>query len=209
LSLRQLGGSQYNMGTYLNRPQSQHMRTDQSVTVHRSEYQPATHQCSRIKLTFDLDTTNTQVTAQHSLIPTALGQVLKLNGSADLRLVSIQIDGQALPTSRYRLEADTLAITGIDHPCTLTIVGTLNPETNKALSGLYVSGGNFFTQCEAEGFRRITWFQDRPDVMSLYEVLIRANAKTFPVLLSNGLYPMADISLNGKIPFQSHVICLR
>jgi aminopeptidase N len=175
------------------------MRTDQSVTVHRSEYLPATHRCSQIKLTFDLDTTNTQVTAQHSLMPTASGQVLKLNGSADLHLISIQIDDQPLPSSRYTLEADTLSITGIDHACTLTIVGKLNPETNKALSGLYVSGGNFFTQCEAEGFRRITWFQDRPDVMSLYEVLIRANAKAFPVLLSNG-----NLISSGPLPDGRH-----
>ncbi len=187
------------MGTNLNRPQSLNMRTDQSITIHRSEYQPATHQCSRIKLTFDLDTTNTQVTAQHRLIPTKAGQVLKLNGSADLQLVSIQIDDQALPTSRYAVDADTLSITGIDQACTLTIVGKLNPETNKALSGLYVSGGNFFTQCEAEGFRRITWFQDRPDVMSLYEVLIRADAKAFPVLLSNG-----NLISSGPLPDGRH-----
>ncbi|MFX7832970.1 hypothetical protein ABTK53_19675, partial [Acinetobacter baumannii] len=73
-----------------------------------------------------------------------------------------------------------------DADFTLEIRNTTCPEKNTALSGLYTSGGSFFTQCEADGFRRITYFLDRPDVMAVYTVTLRADKTRFPILLANG-----------------------
>ena len=103
----------------------------------------------------------------------------------DLELVSVGVNGAPLAADGYHLSEHSLAIYGLPADATVEIVSRCKPSANSTLMGLYVSGGNFFTQCEAEGFRRITWFADRPDVMSRYRVTLRA-APQYPVLLSNG-----------------------
>src|SRR6202008_3685719 len=111
---------------------------------------------------------------------------LRLDGE-ELALKSITLDGAALPAERYTIEPDGgRTIAEVPAPFTLDIAVTIKPQLNTALSGLYTSGGNFCTQCEAEGFRRITWFLDRPDVSARYWVRIEADRARYPVLLSNG-----------------------
>jgi aminopeptidase N len=108
---------------------------------------------------------------------------LRLHGEA-LDLLEVRIDGA--PAAR-RQEGHTLVLDGApDASFMLEIRNTCAPDSNTALSGLYISGGGFITQCEAEGFRRITYFLDRPDVMAVYTVTLRADKRRYPVLLSNG-----------------------
>ena len=112
------------------------------------------------------------------------------DAAAPLRLdgeVSVALDGVALHENRYRVEADgSLVIADMPDAAVLDIVVRNNPAANSELSGLYLSGGNYFTQCEAEGFRRITYFPDRPDVMARFGCTIVADRAQVPVLLSNG-----------------------
>ena len=104
----------------------------------------------------------------------------------ELTLVSIKMDGLALTDKQYTLGDETLTIHSPMHEFILEINNRINPEKNTALSGLYESNGMLCTQCEAEGFRRITWFLDRPDVMSIFTVTIEADRNKYPILLSNG-----------------------
>ena len=111
---------------------------------------------------------------------------LALDGE-ELALVSVALDGLALGPNRYRLPAEGgLVIDEVPDAFALDIETVITPDKNTALSGLYMSGGNFCTQCEPEGFRRITYFIDRPDVMARYSTTIVADQTRFPVLLSNG-----------------------
>ncbi|MGH7090635.1 MAG: aminopeptidase N, partial [Stellaceae bacterium] len=110
---------------------------------------------------------------------------LRLDGE-ELELNSVALDGEALGANRYQLDAESLTITGLGERATLEIETRIRPQDNTQLSGLYKSGGNFCTQCEPEGFRRITYFLDRPDVMAKFETLIAADKRRYPVLLSNG-----------------------
>ena len=105
----------------------------------------------------------------------------------DLELISVALDGLALPPSSYQFSNEELVIKDPPQkPFKLTTVSRVNPQANTSLEGLYESGGMLTTQCEAEGFRRITFHPDRPDVLSRYRVRIEADRKRFPVLLSNG-----------------------
>src|SRR5690606_30646523 len=111
------------------------------------------------------------------------GASLRLDGE-DINLTRVLVDGE--PVS-FRIEQQQLVLDNLpDQPFTLEIRSTCAPEKNTHLSGLYTSGGGFFTQCEALGFRRITYFLDRPDVMATYKVLLKADKLKYPALLSNG-----------------------
>jgi aminopeptidase N len=112
---------------------------------------------------------------------------LRLDGE-DLDLALIAIDGHALPASAYQVRDDglTLRLRTPSNQFQLKTVVRIKPSQNTELMGLFVSNGSFFTQCEAEGFRRITFFPDRPDVMTTYRVTIRADKSRYPVLLANG-----------------------
>jgi aminopeptidase N len=165
------------------------MRNDQVVTVRRGDYRPPTHLLDEVLLEFDLDPADTYVTATLSVRtnPAAASSagILQLDGE-DLELVSIELDGRALPAAGFQHIDSGLAIPVPSDRFTLKIVNRIRPAANTELMGLFVSNGNFFSQCEAEGFRRITYFPDRPDVMARYRVLLRANRAHYPVLLSNG-----------------------
>src|SRR5262249_13732303 len=108
---------------------------------------------------------------------------LVLSGEA-LELITVKLDGQ--PFTQFSEEEGTLTLNGLPAQGQLEITTACNPAANTTLSGLYVSNGNFFAQCEAEAFRRITYFLDRPDVMATYRVTLRAARAASPVLLSNG-----------------------
>jgi aminopeptidase N len=164
------------------------MRDSTPNVIRREDYRPPPYVIERIDLELDLQEDATRVLARSEVVRTAQGASdapLVLDGQ-DMTLVSVAIDGQPLAASAYTLGPESLLIPGVPARFTLEIVGIVNPAANKALEGLYVSGGNFCTQCEAEGFRRITWFLDRPDVMARYKTRIVADKARYPVLLSNG-----------------------
>jgi aminopeptidase N len=166
------------------------MRTDQPVIVRRSDYTPAAYRVEHIALRFELDPQRTRVTARmavHRNEGVPADTAMWLDGE-DLELLSVAIDGVPVPPERLHLEVDGLRIEtpGSGAGFELLTEVAIVPQANTALMGLYVSNGNFFTQCEAQGFRRITYFPDRPDVMARYSVELVADAAHWPVLLSNG-----------------------
>ncbi|CAM5793384.1 aminopeptidase N [Castellaniella caeni] len=166
------------------------MRTDIAQTIYRQDYSPYPYRLSQVRLEFDLDAQTTQVQSTLHFEPgpqTPPGTPLVLQGE-DIELLSVQIDGQALSATDYYLDEDTLRLTppASGKPFVVTLVNHCHPARNTTLMGLYVSGDKLFTQCEAQGFRRITWFPDRPDVMARYDVVLRADPAAYPTLLSNG-----------------------
>ncbi|MBK1659469.1 aminopeptidase N [Paracraurococcus ruber] len=165
------------------------MRTDTPVTIHRQDYAPPAFLVDRVGLEFRLDPAATEVRARLALRrnPAAAADApLRLDGDG-LALQEARMDGTVLPPERLVFGADG-SLTIADPPASglLETLVRIAPEANTSLMGLYTSGGNFYTQCEAEGFRRITFFPDRPDVMSRYTVTIHADRLRCPVLLSNG-----------------------
>ncbi len=162
------------------------MRTDTAPTISRHDYQPYPYRLSHVALEFDLDAAQTRVHSRIDFERTGdKNQPLLLNGQ-DLVLESVLLDGQTLSPQQYDLKDEILTIYPTSANFTLQISNLCKPAENSTLMGLYVSGDKLFTQCEAEGFRRITWFPDRPDVMSRYRVTLRADKKQYPLLLSNG-----------------------
>jgi aminopeptidase N len=129
--------------------------------------------------------------------PGSGGSELELDGK-DLELRSISIDGEPLDRSRYEFSGETMTINGVPDECLLETEVHIRPAENTALEGLYKAGDFLLTQCEAEGFRKITWFPDRPDVMTRYTVVVEANPQTYPVLLSNGNAVESGETANGR-----------
>jgi len=155
-------------------------------TIYLNDYQAPNYSVDGVHLTFRLQPQDTQV------ISTVRYQgmvsepcTLKLNGE-HLELMSIAMDGTLLSDKSYRVDKHGLELLNPPEQFELTIVTRINPQDNKALEGLYRSGGNYCTQCEAQGFRRITYYQDRPDVMAEFHVRMEANEADNPILLSNG-----------------------
>ena len=157
------------------------MRTEEPRTIALKDYQPPAYRISQVHLTFTLDP---QATRVHSVMKMtrAADAPLVLNGE-HLKLISVAIDGQAVEHTK---DDETLTIAKTPKTFTLEIVTEISPANNTALEGLYVSKGMFCTQCEAEGFRRITYYLDRPDVLAVYTTRIEASKTDYPVLLSNG-----------------------
>lgn len=161
------------------------MKTDAAPMPTRlSDYTPYNFEIAEARFDFRLDPKKTTVRSLLTMKRTAPGP-LALDGE-DINLICVQIDGRALKRSEYRLTQTQLILDETPNEFTLNIETACDPSSNTTLMGLYVSGGRFFTQCEAEGFRRITYFPDRPDVMSIYTILIDADKTTYPTLLSNG-----------------------
>ena len=156
--------------------------------VRLADYRPAPYLLERTDLTVQLHSGHTEVLAQLAFLPNPLAQPgpLVLQG-VDLELLELRLDGELLPAEAFELSADQLVIT--QPPAGVFQLQSrvrIHPETNSTLEGLYASGGLFTTQCEAEGFRRITFHPDRPDLLSRFQVRIEANRASCPVLLSNG-----------------------
>jgi len=161
------------------------MRTDISQPVRLSDYRPFPFRIDTTELAFQLDPTATRVKARLSVTRVGAADApLVLNGE-HLKLIAIAVDGQPLGASQYELNDEHLTLPDLPDSFVLTTEVEINPSANTALMGLYMSGGRFCTQCEAEGFRTITYFPDRPDVLSRYTVRIEADA-AFAYLLSNG-----------------------
>lgn len=160
--------------------------TAQPTAIHRKDYRAPNFRIETVELEFDLQPEATRVKSKLAMVPQAAGAPLKLDGE-DLELLSVAIDGRTLGADDYKADEHGLTIAAVpSSPFTLEIETKVNPKGNTHLSGLYQSSGVYCTQCEAQGFRRITYFPDRPDVMSTYRVTIRADKKANPVLLSNG-----------------------
>ena len=163
------------------------MREGQVAAVRREDYTAPAFWIDTVDLTFDLEPAKTRVLNKMRLRrnPDVAAQPLRLDGE-DLNLARVLVNGGG---TSFKIDGGQLVLENLPEgaePFDLEIFTTCNPEKNTQLMGLYVSQGTFFTQCEAEGFRRITYFLDRPDVMASYTVTLRANKALYPVLLSNG-----------------------
>ena len=161
------------------------MREGNATLIRREDYQAPAFWIRTVDLSFDLDPAKTLVTAKMQIErnQAVAHGALRLHGE-ELNLLRCLINGESVS---FRQEGHELIIDNApDADFLLELRNTCAPEKNTTLNGLYTSGGSFFTQCEAEGFRRITYFLDRPDVMAVYTVTLRADKAKYPVLLSNG-----------------------
>src|SRR3712207_2289554 len=159
-------------------------------TTRRLDYRPPAFLVDSADLRFDLDPAATTVRSTLVLRRNPRAEdrhaPLRLDGQG-LALLGIKVDGVPLPETHYTIGEDgSLAIPRPSDILMLETEVRIAPEKNTEFSGLYTSGGNFYTQCEAEGFRRITFFPDRPDVMTRFTATITADKARYPVLLSNG-----------------------
>jgi aminopeptidase N len=166
------------------------MRTDTGRTIHLADYRPTDFVLERVDLTFELDPTETKVEARlifHRREGADLNAPLVLDGD-ELNMTGLLFDQIEMAPERYTETADSLTIRDLPEsvPFEITVTTLINPEANTQLMGLYRSNGIYCTQCEAEGFRRITFFPDRPDVLAVYTVNIIADKDANPLLLSNG-----------------------
>ncbi|MBM5572597.1 MULTISPECIES: aminopeptidase N [Deefgea] len=156
--------------------------------IRRLDYTPPSYLIDRVDLTFELSDTHARVISR-LIIKRNTGvssdTPLVLHGE-ELTLESIKLDGAPLTSAQYVVDENSLTIANMPDDGILEIVTRLLPAENTSLMGLYQSNGNFFTQCEAEGFRKITYYLDRPDVMAKFTTTIIADKTKFPVLLSNG-----------------------
>ena len=176
------------------------MTTETHQPILRQDYRPPAFLVDRVDLHVLLHPTATKVRSRLAMRrnPAAEAGPLELDGEA-LTLVDARLDGVPLDFSRLtELPGGGLRIADVPQAFVLETEVEISPEANSELSGLYLSGGNYFTQCEAEGFRRITYFPDRPDVMARYSCTIEADRATCPVLLSNGNPAGAGDLPNGR-----------
>ncbi len=157
---------------------------DQPQAKYRADYQAPEYTITDIALDFDLHDTAARIVAVSQVKRLAeQDAALKLDGDA-LTLIRVEVNGEAW--TQYEETPAGLTLTGLPASFELTIETEVNPEANTLLEGLYKSGGGFCTQCEAEGFRRITYYMDRPDVLARFTTTVTADKANFPYLLSNG-----------------------
>ncbi len=176
------------------------MRTEQAPTIRLQDYRPPDWLVDTVHLDVSLHPTASRVKARLALRPnTSTPAPVVLDGDG-LNLVSVAIDGVALPKDAYVATPDRLTISQAPAgPFQIEIETLVDPTANTQLSGLYRSSGVYCTQCEAEGFRRITYFPDRPDVMAVYTTRIEADRTEAPVLLANG-----NLTTRGELPNGRH-----
>ncbi len=175
------------------------MRTEEPRAVHLKDYRAPDFRIPAIDLDFVLAPDITRVAAKMKVQRTG-GQSapLVLNGE-QLKLLGLRIDNDEVPASRYRVDAETLTVEDVPDEFTLDVFTEISPAANTSLEGLYVSKGIFCTQCEAEGFRRMTYFLDRPDNLAVFTTRIEADKSQYPVLLSNG-----NLTHSGDLPDGRH-----
>ncbi len=157
-------------------------------TILREDYKAPDFLIETVELDFDLDDHRTEVKSRMTFRrnPAAEGDAALVLDGEMIELKEVVLDGTRLSSNQYQLEDETLSIPDVPDRFTLEITNLNDPKNNSALTGLYQSNGMFCTQCEAQGFRRITYFLDRPDVMASFTTRITAYRDRFPVLLSNG-----------------------
>ncbi len=172
------------------------------ITIHRKDYTAPAYWVDTVEMGFDLDPAATRVATRITMrrnIASPNKDVELLGDGA--KLVALRMNGKTLRKGAkgYSIADGKLLIANAPDEITLEIETLIHPDKNTSMMGLYVSNGNFFTQCEAEGFRKITWFPDRPDVMAKYTVMLRGDKKKYPVLLSNG-----NLIEQGDLPKGRH-----
>jgi aminopeptidase N len=165
------------------------MSSDKPKTVYRNDYQPPDFWIDSVDLHFELDPERTRVRSKLALRrnEAVVGDPapLVLVGE-DLKLLELRVDGRLLEAGEFHEAEGELVVDAVGDRFELETVVEINPSANTALSGLYLSSGNYCTQCEAMGFRRITWFLDRPDVMARFTTTVVGDSERTPVMLSNG-----------------------
>ncbi|MCW5761472.1 MAG: aminopeptidase N, partial [Phenylobacterium sp.] len=174
------------------------MRTETPQPIRLSEYRPPAFLVDEVELRFDLQPNTTRVKAKLDVRRNGDHRdPLVFNGER-LKPLSVAVDGRVLGAGEHTIDAEFLTIPDLPDAFTLETEVEIDPENNKALEGLYMSGGRFCTQCEAEGFRKITFWPDRPDVLSKYTVRIEADRR-FRRLLANG-----NLIETGELPGGRH-----
>ena len=161
------------------------MSSQQPNAILLSDYRAPDFLIDTVDLHFVLDEATTRVISRLALRRQTPEVPLVLNGQ-DLELISVKLDGELLDPGSYQIDTESLTLPGMPDSFQLEIVTEIHPADNTSLGGLYTSGGNFCTQCEAEEFRKITYYLDRPDVMARFTTHIEADQSRYPVLLSNG-----------------------
>ncbi len=178
------------------------MTQNPPVTIHRKDYTAPAYWVNIVEMGFDLDPAATRVSTCITLQRNSASpnKDVELLGDG-VKLVALRMNGKTLRkgVKGYTIADGKLRIANAPDEITLEIETLVEPEKNTSMMGLYISNGNFFTQCEAEGFRKITWFPDRPDVMAKYTVMLRGDKKKYPVLLSNG-----NLIEQGDLPKGRH-----
>lgn len=169
--------------------------------IYLKDYTPPAYSIETVDLYVNLQASYTQLRSRLVMsraVHVTVDEPLVLHGE-QVELVSLQLDGRELASTDYQLTPETLTLTQLPERFVLEVVTRLKPHLNTALEGLYLSNGNYCTQCEAHGFRRMTYFLDRPDVMAVYTTTIEADKQLYPVLLSNGnLMASGDIANAGR-----------
>jgi aminopeptidase N len=170
-------------------------------SIYRKDYSAYPWEVNQLDLYFDIDSECTTVRAEMGFqLKDAQKEKhdIELNGS-ELEMVSLTLNGRSLSDDDYEIKGETLTILDAPRDSVLETEVKIHPASNSALEGLYCSGAFLLTQCEAQGFRKITWFPDRPDVMTTYRVTMEADRSKFPVLLSNG-----NEEASGDLPGGRH-----
>ncbi|MEQ1499337.1 MAG: aminopeptidase N [Novosphingobium sp.] len=170
------------------------------TVIHRADYQPPAWLVPEVTLAFNLGLEQTKVLATLKVRRGGASQTLRLNGDG-ISAEAVQVDGQ--PSNSWRMEGADLLVDLPGDAHEVAIATAIDPKANTQLMGLYASNGMLCTQCEAEGFRRITFFPDRPDVLSVYTVRMEGPKDLFPVLLSNG---NCTAQGDGPLPGTHHAI---
>jgi len=170
------------------------MREPQPKTIHLKDYTPPAFRVDDVDLDVDIRDDHALVRAKLAMRRNAGSGPLVLDGD-ELQLVSLSVDGQP---ARHEATPERLTVYDVPERFTLETLSRIVPQKNTKLEGLYATKNGFVTQCEAEGFRRITWFLDRPDVMATYTTTIHADKKRYPVLLSNGNLAGSGDETNGR-----------
>ena len=179
------------------------MRDAQPGTVFLKDYQPPEFLINRTELHFDLREDHVLVTSRLHMLRSSEASEdcqLELHGQG-MELISVAVDARPLLPAEYTLSSDKLVVTGVPEQFVFSCVTRLRPQENTSLEGLYKSRSMFCTQCEAEGFRKITFYLDRPDVMSVFTVNVEADCEAYPVLLSNG-----NLVERNKLPGNRHSV---
>src|SRR3954469_20583318 len=174
------------------------MRTEEPRPIHLSDYKAPEFRITAVHLDFALEPEATRVSAKLAIERRSGTGPLILSGECQ-KLLSVALDGRALKASEYLLDDKNLTLPNPPARLTLEIESEINPAANTALEGLFLSSGMFCTQCEPEGFRRITYFLDRPDNLSVFTVRLEAAREQYPVLLSNG-----NRTASGELPGGRH-----
>jgi aminopeptidase N len=169
------------------------MREPQAKAIHLKDYAPPAFRVDTVELDVDIRDDHALVKARLQIARNAPGPLV-LDGD-ELQLVSVTVDGRQV---KYQLTEETLTLAEVPDAFTLETVTRIVPQQNTKLEGLYATKNGFVTQCEAQGFRRITWFIDRPDVMARYTTTIHADQAKYPVLLSNGNLKKSGNEIGGR-----------